>query len=279
MSYLWDKHWWEGTVDTLTNRDILYMVDEIKLEYTLPLLQTMEGKVSTIEIGSGSGRLSCFLASRGYQTTCLDYSTEALRVASNNYRLMGNIGKFILADAQSLPFKNGSFNVVLSTGLLEHFEDPQLVVNEMARILKTDGYFISDIVPRKLFSLYRSLYRIIHIIEIITSINFYKKAGQREAIYEGSPSKRDIKNWLEYAGLQNINIFAAGVVPPPLVIPRFIPFRKHIIFVYHALVYRFKRFFKLFDNTIIAEFFGLYYFAHARKPDTESASTFNVCKS
>lgn len=276
MSDVWDKLWWQGTIDTITDRDILYMVDEIKLEYTLPLLRTLAGEISTLEVGSGSGRLSCFLASKDYQTTCLDYSRNALRVASNNYRLMENEGNFILADAESLPFKNGSFDVVLSTGLLEHFPDPQVVVSEMARILKTDGYFISDIVPRKLFSLYRSLYRIIHIIKIITSINFYKKAGQQEAIYEGSPSKRDIKNWLEYAGLQNINIFAAGVVPPPLVIPRFIPFRKHIIFVYHALVYRFKRFFKLFDNTIIAEFFGLYYFAHARKPDSEDDMTSNL---
>lgn len=276
MSDVWDKLWWQGTIDTITDRDILYMVDEIKLEYTLPLLRTLAGEISTLEVGSGSGRLSCFLASKDYQTTCLDYSRNALRVASNNYRLMENDGNFILADAESLPFKNGSFDAVLSTGLLEHFPDPQVVVSEMARILKTDGYFISDIVPRKLFSLYRSLYRIIHIIKIITSINFYKKAGQQEAIYEGSPSKRDIKNWLEYAGLQNINIFAAGVVPPPLVIPRFIPFRKHIIFVYHALVYRFKRFFKLFDNTIIAEFFGLYYFAHARKPDSEDDMTSNL---
>ena len=140
MSDVWDKLWWQGTIDTITDRDILYMVDEIKLEYTLLLLRTLAGEISTLEVGSGSGRLSCFLASKDYQTTCLDYSRNALRVASNNYRLMENEGNFILADAESLPFKNGSFDAVLSTGLLEHFPDPQVVVNEMARVLKPGGY-------------------------------------------------------------------------------------------------------------------------------------------
>lgn len=265
MREVWDQHWWQDTVDTITDRDILYMVDEMKLEYIVPLIETMQGKVNTIEVGSGSGRLSCFLASKGYYTTCLDYSRNALRVAANNYLMMENEGNFILADAESLPFKNGSFEVVLSTGLLEHFVDAQLVVDEMARILKPGGYFISDIVPKKLLALYMSVHRL---RGVIVSTKLCRR-GSEERIYEGRLSKGDIKVWLRTAGLHDINVFAAGVIPPPLPLVGVIPNGKRARRTYNALAYYLKPFFKRLDNTVLAELFGLYYFAHAKKPDAK----------
>lgn len=273
MSDVWDKLWWKGSVDTLTDRDILYMVDEIKMEYTLPLVETMEGEISTLEVGSGSGRLSCFLASRGYHTTCLDYSPNALRVAQNNYRLAKNEGIFVMGDAEKLPFLKGSFDVVLSTGLLEHFVDPQLVVNEMARVMKPGGYFISDIVPRKYCALYSSIPRF---TRTIVSIPLWMRGVRKHHIYERRVSKHDIKCWLKAAELHDINVFAAGVVPPPLPFSKVIPYRKRAERIYNALSYRLKPFSKLLDDTIIAEWLGLYYFAHAKKPNTADDKTSNL---
>jgi len=45
-------------------------------------------------------------------------------VAKENYRITGNKGEFLLGDAQNIPLKSNTFDVVLSTGLLEHFEEP-----------------------------------------------------------------------------------------------------------------------------------------------------------
>jgi len=264
---VWDQIW-QAQTDTLTNRDVLYMVDEIKLEYTLRLLQKSRDRITIIEVGSGSGRLSCFLASAGYKTICLDCSPNALRVASNNYKLTRNEGIFILADAIYLPFKSNSFDVVLSTGLLEHFPNAQPVVDEMARILKPGGYFISDIVPKKLlvpfkFSHYFSsiVYRLLFWI-LRRENNTYQLD-----IYEQKLNKRDIRRLLESAGLEDINVFAAGVVPPPpLDLPRPIPLEKHVRKIYNEVVYRLKPFFRIWDGTLLAEWFGLYYYVHARKP-------------
>lgn len=254
----------------MTEKDILYMVDEIKLEYTLPLVRTLPGKISTLEVGSGSGRLSCFLASHGYHTTCLDYSPNALGVAVRNYRLAENQGNFIMADAERLPFSDNSFDVVLSTGLLEHFIDPQPVVNEMARVLRPGGLFISDIVPEKLLALYQSAYRL---QALVLRIAFRLKGHRLELMYERKLSKQDIQSLLESAGLQGVCVFAAGVVPPPLLLlPRIIPFRKRIQNVYNSIVYSLKPFFRWLDGTILAEWFGLYYFAHAEKPNAEDVT-------
>ena len=267
MREFWDK-FWQGLTDTLTEKDILYLADEIKLEYTLHLLQTMQGRISTIEVGSGSGRLSCFLASAGYLTTCLDCSPNALRVASNNYCLMELEGNFIMAEAESLPFRSNSFDVVLSTGLLEHFADPQPIVNEMARILKPGGCFISDIVPKKLLVPYKFRSYVTAIVSgTLLRLIRQRKSNSLEYYYERRVTKRDIKCWLRSAGLQDINVFAAGVLPPPLDPPMLIPFAKQAERVYNKFVYFSKPILKRMDKTAVAELFGLYYYVHAKKPE------------
>ena len=60
---------------------------------------------------------------------------------------------FACADARILPFKNASFEVVLSGGLLEHFPDPLPVLTEMVRILRPGGIFYADVVPSEILSL------------------------------------------------------------------------------------------------------------------------------
>ena len=40
----------------------------------------------------------------------------------------------IVADVNHLPFRNNSFSLVYSFGLIEHFEDPLKVIKEMKRV-------------------------------------------------------------------------------------------------------------------------------------------------
>lgn len=48
----------------------------------------------------------------------------------------------VVADAHSLPFKDGEFQVVLSTEMLEHVKDPFKVESEMRRVLVPQGILI-----------------------------------------------------------------------------------------------------------------------------------------
>jgi SAM-dependent methyltransferase len=45
-----------------------------------------------------------------------------------------------VADVSALPMADNSYDIVLSTQVLEHVMDPQKVVSEMARVLKPGGY-------------------------------------------------------------------------------------------------------------------------------------------
>lgn len=233
------KDQWKKVEKTLGTEDIFSLLDEIKLEHLLTLLPKT-GK--TLEVGAGSGRLSCLLALRGYETVCLDYIPEALQVARKNYEAAGVKGVFVLGDGRDLPFEEESFDVVMSTGLLEHFKNPQIIVSEMTRVLKKGGLFYSDIVPKK-FSLLRSL-------------DFLLPFFHREhKIYEGKYNKEEIASWLRNSGLQNVHVFPAGVFPP----------RAFVWSFTAQMVYKLKKRWKRLDGAKIAERIGFYYFAYGYK--------------
>lgn len=248
-----DEVWenvWRNTDNTILEKSPFRIIDEIKYEY---LKQYLPEKGRSIEIGCGSGRLSLYLAQKGYETTLLDNSPAALDVAKRNYEIMKIKGDFVLGDALRLPFNDNSFDVVISTGLLEHFEEPIYVMKEMVRILKPGGLFYSDICPKK-FSL-------------LTSLDFIGEfiSGEREAFYEKKMDKKYIEQLLDKLYLQKVKVFSAGVLPP-----RGIPlFRSKLSFVADIefkLLKTLKFVWKSLDDTVISDLMGVYYFVLARKP-------------
>lgn len=48
----------------------------------------------------------------------------------------------ILGDAQNLPFKDKTFEVILATEILEHLKEPQKAIDEMKRVCKNNGKLI-----------------------------------------------------------------------------------------------------------------------------------------
>lgn len=52
----------------------------------------------------------------------------------------------IRGNAESLPFSDGTFDLVYSTNVLEHVKDPKKVIEESVRVLKTGG-FLQFVIP------------------------------------------------------------------------------------------------------------------------------------
>jgi SAM-dependent methyltransferase len=258
----WDGIW-SGVDNTLTRKDTYYLIDETKMEYLRSLLPStnrflrcekqVKGRI--LEIGIGSGRLSCFLAAEGYHSVGIDMSDEALRVAGNNFRVAGVTGALVKGDAYSLPFHRDSFDIVMSTGLLEHFDDPLPIVREMVRVLKPGGLFYSDIVPQK-FSLFRSL----------DFINIGRLLGRRQmpdpnALYERGFKRGEIAQILTRAGCENVVVFPMGVFLPA----KFFRKRLGTDRFQYPISRAFAIFGRHFDRTWIAEVLGFLYFAYGRK--------------
>jgi SAM-dependent methyltransferase len=92
-----------------------------------------------LEIGGGMGTDLAQFARHGARVTDVDLADGHLRLAEENFRLRGLSGRFLHHDAESLPFADGSFDVVYSNGVLHHTPNTMAVVAEIRRVLRPGG--------------------------------------------------------------------------------------------------------------------------------------------
>jgi len=96
-------------------------------------------KTSVLDIGCGAGLLTNSLAQAGHDVTGIDLSESSLKIAKRHDRT-GTV-RYIAANAYSLPFSENAFEVVCATDVLEHVEDPGLLLAEASRVMKPNGLF------------------------------------------------------------------------------------------------------------------------------------------
>ena len=92
-----------------------------------------------LEVGGGMGTDLSQFAHHGALVTDLDLSRGHLNLARENFSLRGLSGNFLHADAETFPFKDKSFDVVYSNGVIHHTPNTHDVVQEIYRVLKPSG--------------------------------------------------------------------------------------------------------------------------------------------
>jgi ubiquinone/menaquinone biosynthesis C-methylase UbiE len=100
-----------------------------------------------LEVGCGRGSLSAYFADDGWDCTLLDLSEVAISRAREAFSEAGLTARFDIGNCLALPYKNDSFDLVFSIGLLEHFEDIDHLIAEQTRVLAPGGMFIGYVVP------------------------------------------------------------------------------------------------------------------------------------
>lgn len=95
---------------------------------------------SILEIGSGAGLLLHDLVKWYNRGVILggDYRFDHLNHIKRTWPELSTI-QF---DAQSLPFKKKSFDILISIQVVEHLENPSSFINEASRLLKLGGLLI-----------------------------------------------------------------------------------------------------------------------------------------
>jgi ubiquinone/menaquinone biosynthesis C-methylase UbiE len=92
-----------------------------------------------LEVGGGMGTDLAQFAAHGARVTDLDLSAGHLQLAEENFRLRGLHGRFVHDDAESLPFPDGTFDLVYSNGVLHHTPNTATAVGEIHRVLRPGG--------------------------------------------------------------------------------------------------------------------------------------------
>ncbi len=91
----------------------------------------------TLEIGCGEGRTSRDLRSRGHTLVATDVSPTLVKYAQE----ADPEGRYVVADATRLPFKDGEFDLVVAYMVLMDVNDMPTTVLEAARVLERGGRF------------------------------------------------------------------------------------------------------------------------------------------
>lgn len=101
------------------------------------------GRGRVLDLACGLGLLVGFISGVG---------CDISRVALQKARASRSANDFIQCDAHALPFRDETFDTVFSLGSFEHFEDQDLVLKEVYRVLQDGGLCIFTITNSKRFT-------------------------------------------------------------------------------------------------------------------------------
>ena len=88
-------------------------------------------QATLLDVACGDGQMAPLAEAHGLRYFGLDFSLSGVRLVGRK--------KGIVGDGMHLPFPDDTFDFVTNVGSLEHFIDPALGVQEMARVLKHDA--------------------------------------------------------------------------------------------------------------------------------------------
>jgi SAM-dependent methyltransferase len=94
-----------------------------------------------LDVGSGDGAAAAALAPYCRSLTCIDTNPRLVEAARERLRRHENV-RAEVADAEELPFRDGSFDAVLVFHTLTYAEHPGRVLKEAARVLRPGGRLV-----------------------------------------------------------------------------------------------------------------------------------------
>ena len=114
-----------------------------------------------LDVGAGFGRHAFEVARRGGRVVALDHAQDEVDRTRATIGAMIDDGEItpdrfvgvLRGDATRLPFADGSFDVVITSEVLEHIQDDVGAIGEMVRVLRPGGSFAATVpswLPEKL---------------------------------------------------------------------------------------------------------------------------------
>jgi SAM-dependent methyltransferase len=144
-------------------------------------------------------RILAWASQRGARAYGIDISEPTVVQARTAFHDDGL--KCAVSDVRDLPFRDASFDAIYSMGTIEHFDETERAIEEMARVLKPGGRAIIG-VPNRHDPFLRPL-----LATVLQALGLYAYG------YEKSYSRRTFRAMLERAGLTVVAETAILFVP------------------------------------------------------------------
>lgn len=221
MIAFWGGGWKKRTkedISTATKEQFLQELGVIRLLLSLEGAEQTQEMVSlnlsakrVLEIGCGQGTSSVLFALEGAQIFASDLTEDAVKITNNKFQLLGLDNNHVVqADAEHLPFRDGIFDVIFSSGVLHHTPDTKKAVDEIFRVLKPGGSAVVMLYAKWSFQYFIHLLLVRGILlgglfrhgrnwlGYVTEANWYteeKQLNPLTKVYSGQQMRRLFRNF------------------------------------------------------------------------------------
>ena len=171
--------------------------------------------LSVLEVGCGRGGGADYIKRylKPAKMVGIDFSTHVINFCKQRYNVSGL--SFQIGDAESLPFENDSFDVVINVESSYCYSSFDKFLYEVTRVLNVNGYLLfADFRSKeKLAALRQSLYKsnLTLISETDITQNILEALGQenerKTALIKETIHKPFVKTFLEFAGTKDSNTY------------------------------------------------------------------------
>jgi 2-polyprenyl-3-methyl-5-hydroxy-6-metoxy-1,4-benzoquinol methylase len=133
------EHWdtvWSGAISKRLPSSLNVSIWDIKRF----LKRHLRPGFTYLEIGCApGGMLAWAAATLKVEVSGLDYSQTGTKAAIALFRALGLKGDIRCEDAFNHTFSEGSFDVVTSFGVIEHFDDPRAIIRQHVLLVRAGG--------------------------------------------------------------------------------------------------------------------------------------------
>ena len=169
-----------------------------------------------LEIGCGIGIDTVSLARKGFDITAIDLTESAITISRERAQKLGLPINYQVGNAERLDFKDDTFDVVYSFGVIHHTPNIKQAVREIHRVLKPGG---------KAYIMIYAKYSLVNAIHVLFRIPYESPKDLKDhapvVIRSSKEESRDL-----FREFQNVSLhadypftygmrFIAGWVPVP----------------------------------------------------------------
>jgi ubiquinone/menaquinone biosynthesis C-methylase UbiE len=112
------------------------------LEALTPEIVLEGGAHRVLDVAAAQAGITCAMSTRGVRAIAFDPSLAMLAAARRRMKEQGTEITLVRGIAETMPFRDHSFDRVLCHSAIDHVADPDLAVREMTRVLEPGGRLI-----------------------------------------------------------------------------------------------------------------------------------------
>ncbi len=146
--------WWDDDVGEFST--LRFWINPVRFGYFARIFNEEKsverGRRRLLDVGCGGGVLSEEFARAGFEVTGVDPAPESIEAARSHAHQSGLDIGYQTGSGERLEFPDQSFDCVACCDVLEHVDDVDLVIGEIARVLRPGGLFFYDTINRTIIS-------------------------------------------------------------------------------------------------------------------------------